>query len=77
MRLWSINCCYLDRQGLLALWRESLLAQNVLLKGEYSMCKYCKGDINYREPYPCQSLPCVICSGEGKVRTPYYNHSQL
>ncbi|MBC7263445.1 MAG: hypothetical protein H5T64_03695 [Chloroflexi bacterium] len=30
MRLWSIHPQYLDRQGLLALWRESLLAQKVL-----------------------------------------------
>jgi hypothetical protein len=31
MRLWSIHPSYLDRQGLLAVWRESLLAQKVLL----------------------------------------------
>jgi hypothetical protein len=30
MRLWSIHPKYLDRQGLLAVWRESLLAQKVL-----------------------------------------------
>ena len=30
MRLWSIHPKYLDRIGLLALWRESLLAQKVL-----------------------------------------------
>ncbi|WMT50842.1 MAG: pyrimidine dimer DNA glycosylase/endonuclease V [Ferroplasma sp.] len=30
MRLWSIDFSYLDRQGLLACWRESLLARNVL-----------------------------------------------
>ena len=30
MRLWSLHPCYLDRQGLIALWRESLLAQAVL-----------------------------------------------
>ena len=30
MRLWSISFKYLDRQGLLALWRESLLARKVL-----------------------------------------------
>jgi hypothetical protein len=33
MRLWSIHPKYLDRQGLLALWREALLAQAVL-RGE-------------------------------------------
>lgn len=30
MRLWSIHPKYLDRQGLLAGWREGLLAQKVL-----------------------------------------------
>ncbi len=30
MRLWSINPKYLDRQGLLAVWREALLAKKVL-----------------------------------------------
>ena len=31
MRLWTLHPKYLDRQGLLALWREALLAQAVLL----------------------------------------------
>lgn len=31
MRLWSIHPKYLDRIGLVALWREALLAQKVLL----------------------------------------------
>ena len=31
MRLWSLHPCYLDAKGLVALWREALLAQNVLL----------------------------------------------
>lgn len=30
MRLWSLHPKYLDRQGLLACWREALLAQKVL-----------------------------------------------
>lgn len=33
MRLWSVHPKYLDAVGLVALWREALLAQNVL-KGE-------------------------------------------
>ncbi|MGD0878526.1 MAG: pyrimidine dimer DNA glycosylase/endonuclease V [Anaerolineales bacterium] len=33
MRIWSLHPKYLDRQGLLACWREALLAQKVL-KGE-------------------------------------------
>ncbi len=35
MRLWSIHPEYLDAKGLVALWREGLLAQKVLL-GETS-----------------------------------------
>ena len=35
MRLWSLHPAYLDVKGLLALWREGLLAQKVLL-GETS-----------------------------------------
>lgn len=31
MRLWSIHPQYLDAKGLVALWREALLAQHVLL----------------------------------------------
>ena len=31
MRLWSIHPKYLDAKGLVALWREALLAKNVLL----------------------------------------------
>lgn len=31
MRLWSLHPHYLDVKGLLALWREGLLAQHVLL----------------------------------------------
>jgi hypothetical protein len=30
MRLWTLHPKYLDRQGLVALWREALLAQAVL-----------------------------------------------
>ncbi len=31
MRLWSLHPKYLDSKGLVALWRETLLAKNVLL----------------------------------------------
>lgn len=31
MRLWSLHPQYLDTKGLLAVWREGLLAQNVIL----------------------------------------------
>jgi hypothetical protein len=31
VRIWSIHPKYLDRQGLIALWREALLAQKVIM----------------------------------------------
>ena len=31
MRLWTLHPQYLDPRGLVALWREALLAQKVLL----------------------------------------------
>jgi len=72
MRLWSINPCYLDSKGLVALWRESLLAQSCLLKGEYTVCSHCKGEsVNWIEG------TCPICMTRGKIKTPYYNHPQL
>lgn len=33
MRLWTLHPKYLDRRGLVALWREALLAQKVLQGG--------------------------------------------
>jgi len=39
MRIWSIHPKYLDAKGLVALWRETLLAQKVL-KGETKGYKY-------------------------------------
>ena len=39
MRLWSLHPQYLDPQGLVALWREALLAQAVL-RGKTSGYKH-------------------------------------
>ncbi len=30
MRIWSVHPCYLDSKGLVALWREAILAKHVL-----------------------------------------------
>jgi len=35
MRIWSIHPSYLDAKGLVACWRETLLAQSCLMKGEF------------------------------------------
>jgi hypothetical protein len=77
MRLWSIHPSYLDKQGLCGLWLESLLAQSVLLKGEYTECPRCSGmgwglvdKANNNEGYN----DCHKCKGIGKIKTSYYNH---
>ena len=80
MRLWSISPKYLDRQRLVACWREGLLAQSCLIKGEYTECPRCEGvgwglidkakdNVGYND--------CPKCKGKGKIKTPYYLHSQL
>lgn len=81
MRLWSIHQSYLDRQGLLAVWREGLLAQGVLLKGEYTVCSGCNGVGEYK--YFDDKIQnkvwetCPKCKGTGKIKTPYWGHPQL
>ncbi len=48
MRLWSLSPRYLDRQGLLAVWREGLLAKKVL-EGETKGYKSHPQLIRFRE----------------------------
>ena len=54
MRLWSLHPQYLDRQGLLACWREGLLAQKVLM-GET------KGYKNHPQLERFKNLGCPLC----------------
>jgi len=88
MRLWSLSPSYLDRKGLVACWSEGLLAQSVLLKGEYTNCdridetgRKCKNGkifytLNYGNYIKINKI-CPKCKGKGKIKTPYYNHPQL
>jgi hypothetical protein len=82
MRLWSISPAYLDKQGLCGLWRESLLAQSVLLKGEYTECPVCKGRGKFYDETPFNGRysgvsNCWKCKCEGRIKTPYWGHPQL
>jgi len=86
MRLWSIHPKYLDRQGLLAVWREGLLAQKILLQGVYKECpKCCDGKkyeyqnigLGLKDNNISNKYNCPKCKGTGKIKTPYYNHPQL
>ena len=48
MRLWTLHPKYLDAQGLVALWREALLAKAVL-RGETKGYRYHPQLIRFRE----------------------------
>jgi hypothetical protein len=56
MRIWTLHPRYLDRQGLLALWREALLAQAVLA-GQTRVYAHHPQLIRFREaPSPTESI---------------------
>jgi hypothetical protein len=85
MRLWSISPIYLDTQGLCGLWRETLLGQACLLKGEYQDCPDCSLDKKYNGRLTPEigdmafraKVNCLKCKGTGKIKTPYWGHPQL
>jgi hypothetical protein len=56
MRLWSIHPKYLDRQGLLALWRESLLAQKVLSNKTKGYRKHPQLERFKQHPRPLEAI---------------------
>ena len=72
MRLWSVHPKYLDQKGLVAVWREGLLAQSCLERGKISLCSDCN-----ERGYMKDGTRCQICKGRGNIKTAYYNHPQL
>jgi hypothetical protein len=78
MRLWSLSPSYLDKQGLCGLWKETLLGQACLLKGEYIECPRCLGSGIWSRTGMClDTEDCYKCKGTGKIKTPYWGHPQL
>lgn len=60
MRLWSLHPKHLDRQGLLAVWRESLLVQAVL-RGKTKGYKHHPQLDRFRScPSPLQAINCYL-----------------
>jgi hypothetical protein len=56
MRLWTLHPKYLDRQGLLGLWREGLLAQAVL-QGKTKGYRHHPQLARFQKhPYPVQAI---------------------
>lgn len=79
LRLWSIHPRYLDSRGLVALWREALLAQKVL-RGETRGYKNHPQLIRFREaPDPLAAIAFYlheVCS-EAAVRGHSFNRCKI
>lgn len=79
MRLWSIHPRYLDAKGLVACWRESLLAQKVLL-GETKGYKKHPQLVRFREqedPIQAIGLYLEYIYIEAKARGYNFDHSKI
>jgi hypothetical protein len=79
MRIWSLHPRYLDRQGLLACWRESLLAQKVLM-GETKGYRHHPQLIRFRlcsVPLAAIASYLVFLAEEGEKRGYAFNRSKI
>jgi len=79
MRIWSLHPKYLDRQGLLACWREALLAQKVL-EGNTKGYRQHPQLIRFRScPDPLASIATYLASiaDEGEGRGYTFNRSKI
>lgn len=60
MRLWSLHPRHLDRQGLVAVWREALLAQAVLLERTVGYRHHPQLERFRALPRPAAALGCYL-----------------
>jgi hypothetical protein len=79
MRLWSIHPEYLDSKGLVALWREALLAQNVLLGNTKGYTKHPQLNRFKNTAYPIGAIACYLRSiiDEADRRGYNFNRSKI
>lgn len=79
MRLWSLHSKYLDPQGLVALWRETLLAQAVL-RGEtrgYRNHPQLDRFKNHSAPLAAISLYLMAIYAEAEMRGYSFDKSKI
>jgi hypothetical protein len=79
MRIWSLHAKYLDRLGLLACWRETLLAQKVL-QGNTKGYQNHPQLIRFRDcPDPLASIATYLASmaDEAEARGFTFNRSKI
>jgi hypothetical protein len=79
MRLWSLHPQYLDPQGLVALWRETLLAQAVLYGETRGYCNHPQLDRfkNHSAPLAAISLYLKGIYEEAKIRGYAFDKSKI
>ncbi|WP_019139978.1 pyrimidine dimer DNA glycosylase/endonuclease V [Noviherbaspirillum massiliense] len=72
MRLWSLHPSYLDPKGLVALWREGLLARAVL-RGETRGYRHHPQLERFRaHPDPVQAINAYLCAVHAEASTRGY-----
>lgn len=72
MRLWSLHPQYLDAKGLVALWREGLLAQKVLL-GNTKGYKHHPQLIRFRQSEPLACIAYYLHTVQLEASSRQYN----
>lgn len=79
MRLWSVHPSYLDAKGLVALWREGLLARAVLKKQTQGYRHHPQLERFRRCPEPVAAIDCYLWSvyEESKKRGYHFEAGKL
>lgn len=76
MRLWTLHPQYLDRQGLLGVWREGLLAQKVL-RGETKGYRHHPQLLRFQQqPDPIQAIAHYLKAVQQEAVRRGYNFDQ-
>jgi hypothetical protein len=79
MRLWSIHPAYLDAKGLVALWREALLAQHVLQGKTRGYRQHPQLARFKRAPNPLGAIACYLrhVADEADRRGYHFDRSKI
>ena len=76
MRLWSLHPGYLDARGLVALWREGLLAQKVLGGNTRGYLSHPQLERFRAHPYPLGAIGAYLLAVSEEARLRGYSFSR-
>ncbi|PIB34010.1 hypothetical protein BFP72_00465 [Reichenbachiella sp. 5M10] len=79
MRIWSLHPMHLDTKGLVALWRETLLAQHVLAGKTKGYKNHPQLDRFKRMPNPLEAINCYLSTvyEEATARGYHFNREKI